>query len=163
MRWTHARFGRPRLLTGRSAVRSAFGYAQQPTLSRDGRRVAFDCGPDRYGQAGTGICSIATAGGVVRRVVAPQEGPDRSPAHAVHHAAFARAGGLVFEADWHGEQVWALRPGARQPRLSRVSDDISPCVLPDGRIVSLWLCRRGGSGGHELRAMGAGGDLRRCS
>ncbi len=39
-----------------------------------------------------------------------------------------------------------------------VHDDNSPCVLPDGRIASLWLDRDGNqSGAHELKLMNADG------
>jgi len=38
------------------------------------------------------------------------------------------------------------------------SNDNSPCVLPDGRIVSLWLNRPGGQGFHELKVMAADGS-----
>lgn len=36
---------------------------------------------------------------------------------------------------------------------SNFTNDNSPCVLPDGNIVSLWLNRPGGSGDHELKVM----------
>jgi hypothetical protein len=41
--------------------------------------------------------------------------------------------------------LWATRPILR--------NDNSPCVLPDGRVVSLWLLRPGGSGFHEIKVM----------
>ena len=37
--------------------------------------------------------------------------------------------------------------------------DSSPCVLPDGRIVSLWLDRPEGSGAHEMKVMAADGRI----
>jgi hypothetical protein len=36
-------------------------------------------------------------------------------------------------------------------------DDNSPCVLPDGRIASLYLDRPGGPGYHELKVMNPDG------
>jgi len=59
-----------------------------------------------------------------------------------------------------GEQIWRLPPGASQP--VRVADafgnDNSPCVLPDGRTVSLWLDRPAGTGVHELKVMAPDGS-----
>ena len=53
-----------------------------------------------------------------------------------------------------------LPPGASQP--VRVTDAFgnhnSPCVLPDGRIVSLWLDRPVGTGVHELKVMAPDGS-----
>jgi hypothetical protein len=37
------------------------------------------------------------------------------------------------------------------------NNDNSPCVLPDGRIASLWLDRPGGTGGAEIKVMDATG------
>jgi len=101
--------------------------------------------------------------------------PDaRGGMSANHHAAYAPDGSIVFEGTWNGgaEQVWRLAPGG-QPELVnsektdedrfRFTDDNSPCVLPDGRIVSLWLGRVGTTtaakpSGHELKIMGATGE-----
>jgi hypothetical protein len=38
------------------------------------------------------------------------------------------------------------------------NNDNAPCVLSDGRIVSLWLDRPGGPGLHELKIMNADGS-----
>ncbi|MCP4419712.1 MAG: hypothetical protein GY805_24130, partial [Chloroflexi bacterium] len=69
-------------------------------------------------------------------------------------------GSIIFEADWNGEQIWRLPAGSNAP--VRVTDafgnDNSPCVLPDGRIASLWLDRPDGNGGHELKIMTADGN-----
>ncbi len=66
----------------------------------------------------------------------------------------------MFEADWHGEQIWRLPSGSHQPMLvSRVQNDNSPCVLSDGRIVSLYLDRPGNRDGvHEIRVAGPAGQ-----
>jgi hypothetical protein len=122
--------------------------------------VLFDCGAGLPGDAGTAICEVATTGGPVRIVVAPQDGPGASASNEVHHADFAPDGSIVFEADWRGEQIWRLpRNGHRPVRVSRLHDDNSPCVLPDGRIASLYLDRPGNRDGvHELRIAGATGS-----
>ena len=99
---------------------------------------------------------------------------------ANHHASYSPDGAIVFEGTWNGgaEQVWRAEPG-KVPSLvnvdvdpedatrPRFSDDNSPCVLPDGRIVSLWLGRKEDgkakrNSGHELKIMnadGSGGEM----
>jgi hypothetical protein len=101
--------------------------------------------------------------------------PDaRGGMSANHHAAYAPDGSIVFEGTWNGgaEQVWRVAPGG-DPELVNAdknqehdfvyTDDNSPCVLPDGRVVSLWLGRTGSDSsgkpsGHELKVMGANGE-----
>ena len=150
-RWTA-----PAVITSASTQR----YNMQPTISGDGRRVLFDCGPGVPEIAGTAICSVSTAGGPVRLVVGPREGPGGTAHNLVHHAAFGSDGAVVFEADWRGEQIWRLAPGSRRPVLvSRVHDDNSPCVLPDGRIASIYFDRPGNrSGIGELRIADPDGE-----
>lgn len=60
---------------------------------------------------------------------------------ALHHAAYAPDGSIVFEADWAGEQIRRLAAGAAVPTQVSplVVNDNSPYVLTDGRIAS--LCR----------------------
>jgi hypothetical protein len=57
-------------------------------------------------------------------------------------------------------QLWQAKKGdVAATRISSVNNDNSPCVLPDGRIVSLWLDRPGNSSGaHELRVVNADGS-----
>jgi hypothetical protein len=64
---------------------------------------------------------------------------------------------VVFEADWEGEQIWRLLPGSAIPELISpdFNNDNSPCGLPDGRIVSLWL---GHAGVHEIKVMSPDGS-----
>jgi hypothetical protein len=132
---------------------SPYDHNAQPAISADGRRVLFDCGAGEPGDAGTAACEVSVGGGPVRTVIAP------GPHNEAHHAAFAPSGRIVFEADWRGEQIWRLGAGSHRPALvSRVHDDNSPCVLPDGRIVSLYLDRPGNRNGvHEIRVADAGG------
>jgi Tol biopolymer transport system component len=135
---------------------STEAYAIYPAISSDGTKVLFDCGPDPYGQAGTGVCEIGLDGNGFRKVVAPTDNGGSS-ANECHHPAYGHAAGsVVFEADWAGEQIYALPPiGLVSPSAH---NDNSPCVLPDGRIVSLWLDRPGGPGYHELKIMDADGS-----
>jgi hypothetical protein len=130
----------PRVITDASR----HPYNMQPAISADGRRVKFDCGPGVPEIAGTSICEVSSSGGPVTVVIAPTDGPGGSLHNLVHHPAFAPGGGTVFEADWHGEQIWRVALSSRRPVLvSRVHNDNSPCVLADGRIVSIDFDRPG--------------------
>ena len=153
------RWSAPREITSGSS----FEHNTQPAISADGRRVLFDCGAGLAGDPGTAVCSVSTSGGPVRIVMSPGAGPGGGAGNEVHHPAFSRGGGVVFEADWHGEQIWRLPRGLRRPVLvSRVNNDNSPCVLPDARIASLYLDRPGNrSGVHEIRVAGPNGGAGR--
>ena len=50
--------------------------------------------------------------------------------------------------------------GSADPKLIGTSfnNDNSPCVLPSGAIVSLWMQRPGGSSVHELKVMAPDGS-----
>ena len=140
---------RPRDIT----AASAFDHNTQPAISADGRRVVFDCGAGLAGDPGTAVCSVGTSGGHVTVLMSPRGGPGGRARNEVHHPAFSPGGGIVFEADWYGEQIWRLPRGSGHPiRVSRVHNDNSPCVLGDGRVVSLYLDRPGNRNGvHEIR------------
>lgn len=139
---------------------SPFDHNTQPAISADGRRLVFDCGAGLAGDPGTAVCSVSLMGGPVNVVMAPTDGPGGSASNEVHHPDFSATGGVVFEADWRGEQIWRLPRGSHQPILvSRVHNDNSPCVLSDGRIVSLYLDRPGNRDGvHEIRVAGPTGQ-----
>jgi hypothetical protein len=149
------RFGDPVLLT----KASPYAWNEQPALSDDGSRVLFDCGNDAGGGPGTSICEVSTQG-VGFHVVIP--GGEAS----AHHADYAPDGTVVFEGTWSeggAEQIWLAHHAGEESKLLHedkdedgqaiYADDNSPCVLPNGRIVSLWMGRRGsGEGqnsGHE--------------
>ncbi len=141
-------------------VDSPFEFNNQPALSDDGSKVVFNCGPDSYAGEGAAICEVGTDGEGFRVLLTPADSPAGFPTTgALHHPDYVLDGSIVFEGDWGGEQIWRLPPGAAEP--VRVTDefgnDNSPCVLPDGRIVSLWLNRPEGSGVHELKVMGEDG------
>lgn len=138
---------------------SPFQFNDLPALSADGARVVFDCGDGPFGGPGTSICEVSTQGLEFRIVFAPADGPTGTLANALHHADYAPDGSIVFEADWSGDHVWRLPGGAGTPEvIGSFAADNSPCVLADGRIVSLWLGRPENTDGfHELKIMDADG------
>jgi hypothetical protein len=140
----------PLLLTGESTM----AYHDIPTLSPDGTRVVFNCLPEAYEPEGTSICEVGVDGSGFRVILTPQDGP--GDGYALHHPAYAPDGAFIFEGEWTGEQIWQLAPDGGEP--VRITDtfnnDNSPCVLPDGRIASLWLNREGNDPGyHEIKVM----------
>jgi hypothetical protein len=147
----------PTLLT----AESPYAYNAMPRLDVDEQRVVFDCGDQPYGDVGTAICEVGIDGSGLRVVWAPDQAPrGTEPGGFLHHPSYTPGGGIVFEAAWSGEQVWVLEPGATEPVLLRPDheNDNAPCVLPDGRVASLWLGREGGSGLHELTLKSADGE-----
>ncbi|MCA9962060.1 MAG: hypothetical protein KC443_23655, partial [Anaerolineales bacterium] len=147
----------PLLLTGASS----YDTHTQPAIANDGSTVLFNCDPDlQNGQEETAVCEVHTDGTNFRTVIGPADGPGGTATNALRQPDYAPDGSIVFEADWYGEQIWRLPANSSTP--VRVTDafnnDNSPCVLPDGRIVSLWLDRAGGNGDHELKIMTADGS-----
>lgn len=134
---------------------STYQVNYQPAISSDGKKVVFNCTNETYSGSGC-ICEVGTDGQGFHVVVTPADSPDSLPDTGdLHHPDYALDGSIVFEADWSGEQLWKLKPGATEP--ARVTDtfsnDNSPCILPDGSIASLWLNRTGGQGYHEIKVM----------
>jgi len=158
VRRSGATWGAPVLLT----ADSTFSFHHDVAIAFDGSRILCDCGEENYGIAPTSICEVRTDGTGFHVVVNPDDGPDHTTSHAPHHADYTPEGDYVFEADWPSEQVWKLARGAQAPvKISpdTETDDNSPCVLPDGRIASLWLGRQGNpSGLHELKVMNPDGS-----
>lgn len=147
-----AAWSRRTLLTAASSA----SHHHDPQISPDGTRVAFDCGPDAYGGRGTSVCEVHTDGNGFRVVASPQ---DRAGGSAAHHPSYDPNGSIVFEGDWDGEQIWRARGSTAAAIAPRFSNDNSPCVLPDGRIASLWLGRPGNPRGqHELKIMNPDGS-----
>lgn len=139
----------PLLLT----AESPHAYHSLPSLHPSEPRVAFDCGDEPYGGPGTAICEVGLDGTGLVVVWSPAQAPaGTAPGGALHHPSYAPDGGLVFEGGWTGEELWSLPPGAAEPVRIRSdrNNDNSPCVLPDGRVASLWLDRPGGNGVHEI-------------
>jgi hypothetical protein len=143
----------PVLLTGASQ----YQYHGQPDVAADGTRVVFDCGDESDTATGTAICEVGTDGTGFRVVLTPADAPPGLPTTGtVHDPAYAPDGGIVFEADWTGDALWRLPPGVAvpQPVSPTFTNDNAPCVLADGRFVSLWRERPGnGQGLRELKVM----------
>jgi hypothetical protein len=134
---------------------SPFFEHQPPGLSANGDSVIFACGDDPY--ASSALCEAATDGSSFTvRFQAADTGRDT----LLFHPRYAPDGAIVFEGEWDGEQLWRLAPGSDTPTLiSAHINDNSPCVLPSGLIVSLWLQREGNAAGlHEFKLMSADGE-----
>jgi hypothetical protein len=144
-------------------------FNNQPSLSRDGTRIFFNCGAERDPESGdTSACvvDLEDDSGAVDVVVAPDTLPDGRNSF-VNFPRDAGGGVVVFEASWPQddgeppETLWQRRGDeAPTPAIGRDFDNtVSPCVLADGSIVALWLGRPGGTGVHELTHLRADGTF----
>lgn len=129
---------------------SSYDCNSQPSISADGNKVVFRCGPTPNDSGS--ICEVNSDGtGFNIKVTAGQIGstflnqPDYTP-----------DGSIVFEEAGNLEQIWRLPSGSSTPVkiTNSFTNDNSPCVLPDGRIVSLWIRDTL----HELKVMAADGS-----
>jgi hypothetical protein len=145
--WAYSRAG-PRWSPGVLLTeRSPHQFNDQPAFSDEGDRVVFKCGDtidglpdDEHG--GAAICEVAIDSTGFREVLTPVDGPSGTSANTLSHPDYGPDGSIVFEADWEGgTQVWRLPQGVTTPgRVNiRYDNDNTPCVLPDGRIASVWL------------------------
>jgi len=155
---TAAAWGAPVLLTGGSP----YAFASRPAISSDGASIVFDAGDESFPH--TAICEVNADGSGFRTVLDVTDSPAGLPdTGGLMSPDYAPDGSIVFEADWSGEAVWRLPAGETTPVLVGVNEtnDNSPCVLPDGRIVSLWLNRpENEEGVHEIKLMAADGSSR---
>ena len=134
---------------------SPFAFHNHPALSADGKRVLFDCGDTMYGGSGTSICEVGVDGSGFRNLF-----PDLDPEHAAHHPDYGEDGEIVFEADFgDGSYVWRLGPGDESPERfnARYGGDGYPCVLPDGRVVSILRYQEDDQ--HAVKVMFPNGTL----
>jgi hypothetical protein len=138
---------------------STMAYHHNAAVSADGRSLVMDCGPEPYGVTDSSICEVDADGKNFRVVLRPTDHTGGTTSNELHTPDFAPDGSLVFEADWGGERVWRLPAGGAPFAVApSYTNDNSPCVLPDGRIASLWLERPGNTQGlHELKVMNADG------
>jgi hypothetical protein len=145
----------PRLLTSDSP----YSWHQQPAISANGLQVIFDCGDESYGDMA--ICEVNVDGSNFRIILTSDNPPEGMPAGSGwHHPDYAPDGSIVLEGDWGGETIWHLPLNASEPVMVNgvFNNDNSPCVLPDGRIVSLWLDRPDAEGFHEIKVMNSDGS-----
>jgi hypothetical protein len=150
-------WNQPLLLTRQSP----YAYNDEPSISTDGRSVVFACGAESYDAPGTALCAVGTDGRGFRTVLTPADSPAGLPhAGTLSMPSYAPDGSVYFSADWTGDQVWRLPAGTVKPaRVSfQFKNDSSPCVLPNGRIASLWLDRPGGPGLNEIKVMDPDGN-----
>lgn len=150
-------WGKPILLTNSST----YSRNEMPAFSSNGETVLFDC--VNTGDPGSGsICEANVDGSGMRVVTTPADKPAGIAAdgHALHHADYSPEGNFVYEGDWDGEMIYSLAAGSKTPKVvnNQYTNDNSPCVLPNGKIVSLWLNRPGGEGYHELKVMDSNGQ-----
>jgi hypothetical protein len=141
---------------------SPYPYHGEPAFSADGSTVVFTCGNHQYAVDNTAVCEVGADGTGFRVVAAPDGGPSGSPATAaLRHPTYAPDGAIVFEAHWTGPAIWRIVPDAAEPELISTAFGIDhlPCVLPDGRIASLWQGRPDNSDSlRELKVMTADGS-----
>ena len=132
---------------------SPFGQHLHPSLSADGTRVVFACADDPY--AGAALCEAATDGSDFSVRLG---GGALGAGATLFFPSYAPDGSLVFGGEREAQQLWRLAAGSDQPQVvSALGNDSSPCVLPDGTVVSLWNERPGGTGAHEIKLMAADG------
>ena len=136
-------------------------YQHDVNISNDQTKVVHVCGPSLYQVPQSSICESQIDGSGTQVVIPYSAGPGATSESVTHHPDYAPDGSIVFEADWGGsERIWRESGGTYTlVSPSGVGDDNSPCVLPDGRIASLWLGRPGNTNNpHELKVMNADGS-----
>jgi hypothetical protein len=151
-------YSQPLLLTGAST----FDFNLLPSLTRDETSLVYDCSATGS-KVQASLCRVGLDGSGWALTLAGSGGPGATAMNEVHSADFAPDGTtLVFEADWSAagnQRIWKRTANGTLSQFNPMfTNDVTPCVLPDGRIVSLWLNRPGNMGGvHELKVMSADG------
>jgi hypothetical protein len=137
---------------------STQAYNDQPALSSDGGKVLFDCGSVPFGEGDTRICEIGTSGTGFRVVVSPSQAPANVVSKGpTHHPDYLANGEVIFDVAWDEDVLYKIA-GNTVSKVSGVNNEVAPCGLANGQIVSLWLGRSGNtSGAHELKIMDANG------
>jgi hypothetical protein len=138
-------------------------FAHWVGFSPDGTSVVFECGPSEYQTPGADVCISKLDGSSTTVAVSHLAWSGATDSDYTHAPDYAPDGTLVFEADWNpagggggSERIWRFTPPSTIAPVtpSTIGDDNSPCVLPDGRIASLWLP----NSNHELKVMNADGS-----
>ena len=142
---------------------SPYDYHSWPVLSADGSKVVFNASDvDQYGSSGTRVAEVNLDGSGFRVLVSPEDGPPGgSSAYCSFPAYTADGGSIVFEATWNGsEHIWRRSLSGVVPTVlnNSFTDDNSPNILPDGRVMSLWLGSPTGSNLHEIKIMDLAGQ-----
>lgn len=146
------------------SANSPYAFNSSPNFDPQGAKLVFDCGPQPYGDPGTAICEVNADGTGFRVAVsaAPPEADGTSSGPYFHRPSYGPDGTIYFETSWPFERAAYLSPTTNQPVDVEpgalddhvFGDDNSPCVLPNGQIVSLWLGRPGNVDSlHELKIM----------
>ena len=106
-----------------------------PSLSDDGTNILFT-GGDGTARA---VLQVKTDGTDLETIIDESDAPEGStPGAAVGPADYGPGGSIVFQAGWTGNQIWRVSPGAAPHLVSGATNETSPSVLSDGRIVTLW-------------------------
>jgi len=124
---------------------SPYLWHQMPLLSWDATLVAFNCADQPYIADGTAVCEINLKTGALSVIASPSDTPQGFANGAVvYHPDYEVDGNIVLTGDWAGmEQLWRWSRADGELSLVAPLDgyDEMPCVLPDGRIASLWWGR----------------------
>jgi hypothetical protein len=128
---------------------STFDYQHTPAFSSDGNTVIFDCGTQPYPVTSTGdtnaLCQVGFDGSGFSVIVMPTDGPGGQPGSVVHRPVFdITSGSILFQADWdpqRGVTLYKAEIGDGGPsqitKVGNAPSDATPCVLSDGRVVSV--------------------------
>jgi hypothetical protein len=125
---------------------SSYNYNYFPTISPDGTKVLFDASPSSYPSMAIGKVNIDGTD-LSFPIVAGQN-------EEAHSGSYNPNGAIVYEGS-NDESIWKLVQGTTTPvRITAdQSNDNTPFVLPDGRIVSLKLP----NSTHQIKIMNANG------
>lgn len=141
---------------------SPYSFNSFPVFNADGTKIAFDCGPEPYGDPRTAICEVNADGSGFHVALDAIQSNGQHPYY--NRPSYGPDGSLYFETEYPLETVGHLPLGATAAVdvASEYTDDNSPCVLPNGQIVSLWMGRPGNGNAivdsvHEMKVMSADG------
>jgi hypothetical protein len=141
---------------------STFDLNDLPALAADENSVVFDCQTTAQSMSAgqsQNLCVVNIDGTNFQPTVGPTSLAGFTT-DDVHSGDYLPDGTLVFEASWHAEQVWHRDSQGNLVQIApQMTNDNSPCALPDGRVASLWLERVGNPMGfHELKVSSVTGD-----